>query len=152
MNIHKFYLSHGISPYRFTLDIQLFNRWDKSITEIHYSNVVHAYITVGYTVRDGLIIEVEYTETDDKGNYVQDSPYNDYGDGSGLLYDNNFTVIEGSGNIFKSMTNGFGILQTGGLLDLLSSTFSFIPVEMWSIIASGVSILILVGIVKMAVK
>lgn len=152
LNMHSFYREDvGVDKYKVGLDIEIKNSWEKKFVETYFSTEVHALLTISYSLSEGIKVSVEYEEKDHDGNYVPDSDYNDYGDGSGIV-DDNFTVVGGSTNFLDYIINGFGIISEGGLLDMLAGTFSFIPTPLWSILGAGLSVIVLVVVFKMVVK
>ena len=140
----------GVESYTVGLDLSLRNKWEKSEFEIHYSTYVHALLTIKYSYKEGLQVSVEYEEKDSDDNYVPDSDYNDYGDGSGIV-DDDFNVVGGS-DLFGNILGGLGLLGGSGLVGLLAQTFGFIPSEIWSIFGAGLSLLLIIGLVKLAIK
>lgn len=70
------------------------------------------------------------------------------------MEDNGYSYIDkvkddSSTNILGYITSGFGLIGDNGLIALLKALLSFVPSWFWSIMASAVGILVLVGLVKL---
>ena len=156
LNIVKFYREKcGVDSFKCSYVIRLRNKYVKSETEILYSNVVRAVLTISYDVNTGIHINVEYEEKTESGDFVPDSSYNDYGDGSGMIRDDIGAASGGSvslGNFISNIVNGFGLLGDNGVVNMMSSVFSFLPVELWVLIYMMVSLFLVVALFKLVVK
>lgn len=153
LEIKSYFQKCEVDEYRMGLDIEVKNRWDKKISEVHYSTLVHAVLTISYTYEDGLQIEVGYEETDKDGNYITDSDYNDIYDNSGLI-DDGFTVSGGgisSSNFISNIVNGFGLLGDSGLMSFLKGALSCLPSFVWELLGAGLSIMIIIAIFKVVI-
>ena len=115
----------------------------------HYSN----WVVVEYDVTTGEIIsshiEVEGSDVDldsdgkvvkPSGSIVEDSQYN------GVDYDG--LEQRASTDIVGFIEDGFGFLGNGGVIDLISEVFSFIPSPIWAVFITGISLFVLVALVK----
>lgn len=118
--------------------------------EQHYSNWVYVSFDHDFSgVNDLVVIEVEGS--------VEDSPGN-IGSGTGIngnvnndsQYDGSIDVNwqESNDDIVSWISNGFGLLGDNGVISLLQDAFSFIPSFIWAIIATGVGLMVLIGVIK----
>lgn len=156
LNIVKFYREKcGVDSFKCSYVIRIRNKFVKSETEILYSNVVRAVLTISYDVNSGIKISAEYEEKTESGDYVPDSSYNDYGDGSGLIRDDIGAASGGSlstGNFISNIVNGFGLLGNGGIVSLAASALSFIPSELWTLIYFALSLFLIIALFKLVIK
>ena len=156
LNIVKFYREKcGVDSFKCSYVIRIRNKYVKSESEIVYSNVVRAVLTISYDVNTGIKINAEYEEKNESGDFVPDSSYNDYGDGSGLIRDD-IGAASGSsvsvGNFISNIVNGFGLLGDNGVISMMSSVFLFLPTELWALIYMMVSLFLVVALFKLVVK
>lgn len=67
--------------------------------------------------------------------------------------DNNKNVVDSSNINFGSLSNfikdGFGLIGSGGIITLMSRTFTFLPGTFWTIIYFFVSMLVFVCVIKL---
>lgn len=156
LNIVKFYREKcGVDSFKCSYVIRIRNKFVKSETEILYSNVVRAVLTISYDLNSGIKISAEYEEKTESGDFVPDSSYNDYGDGSGLIRDDIGATSVGSlstGNFISNIVNGFGLLGNGGIVSLTASALSFIPSELWTLIYFALSLFLIIALFKLVIK
>ena len=156
LNIVKFYREKcGVDSFKCSYVIRIRNKYVKSETEILYSNVVRAVLTISYDVNSGVKISAEYEEKTESGDFVPDSSYNDYGDGSGLIRDDIGASSGGSlstGNFLSNIVNGFGLLGGSGIVSLTASALSFIPSELWTLIYFSLSLFLIIALFKLVIK
>ena len=115
----------------------------------HYSNwvVVEYDWETGETISSHIEIEGSEVDIDSdgkvakpSGTIVEDSQYN------GVDYDG--LEQRESTDIVGFIEDGFGFLGNGGVIDLISEVFSFIPSAIWGVFIAGISLFVLVAIVK----
>lgn len=82
--------------------------------------------------------DVDFSTTKPTGTINPDSPYQ--GDVLGGDLDEK--------SLIDNIANGFGLSGEGGVLDLFSDFFNFIPAPIWTLILAGVSTLIAIALLK----
>ena len=80
-------------------------------------------------------------DDDDYKSYVEENKIYDS--------DNFHGVSDNSDSLLNYISSGFGLLGDNGLIALLKAVLSFVPSWFWSIMAAGVSMTVLVGIIKL---
>ena len=98
---------------------------------------------------------------DDNGNKIDNDTYNDTpidNSDKHTYYDTDpdtsssespkFSLKE----FYSYLKSGFGLLGNNGLIAFFAKSFSFIPSNIWSLITGGVAVMIIVGIIKFALK
>lgn len=79
----------------------------------------------------------DFTQNKPTGSVNPDSPYQ----GDKINPSTDFSISD-------FLNNGFGLAGDGGLVDMFRELFSFIPVPVWTLILTGLSILIAIALLK----
>ena len=81
---------------------------------------------------------VDYTYKPPNGNNSSDSSYT----GSSVNGDTSIS------DLANALTNGFGLAGENGMIDMFSDMFGFIPAPVWTLILTGISVLIAIALLK----
>lgn len=82
-------------------------------------------------------IDVDFTQNKPTGNVNPDSPYQ----GDKINPSTDFSITD-------FLSNGFGLAGDGGVVDMFRGIFSFIPAPIWTLILTGISVLIAIALLK----
>lgn len=112
----------------------------------YYSNWVKVYIdededyAIEYDYDDKIHGDenVDYTYKPPNGNNSSDSSYT----GSSVNGDTSIS------DLANALTNGFGLAGENGMIDMFSDMFGFIPTPVWTLILTGISVLIAIALLK----
>lgn len=112
----------------------------------YYSNWVKVYIdedgdyAVEYEYDDPVNgdKDVDYSHDPPDSNVSPDSPYQ----GGSINSDVTFSGLS------EFISDGFGLAGENGIIDMFSDLFSFIPVSIWTLILTGLSVLIAIALLK----
>lgn len=80
---------------------------------------------------------MDFTQNKPTGNINPDSPYQ----GDKINPSTDFSITD-------FVTNGFGLAGEGGVIDMFKDLFSFIPAPVWTLILTGISVLIAIALLK----
>lgn len=81
--------------------------------------------------------DVDFTQQKPSGSVNPDSPYQ----GGSINPSADFSISD-------FIHNGFGLAGEGGLIDMFKELFSFIPAPVWTLILTGLSVLIAIALLK----
>lgn len=81
--------------------------------------------------------DVDFTQQKPIGPVNPDSPYQ----GGSINPSTDFSILD-------FLHNGFGLAGEGGVIDMFRELFSFIPAPVWTLILTGISILISIALLK----
>lgn len=79
----------------------------------------------------------DFTQHKPSGSINPDSPYQ----GDKINPSTDFSITD-------FVTNGFGLAGEGGVVDMFKDLFSFIPDPVWTLILTGISVLIAIALLK----
>lgn len=79
----------------------------------------------------------DFTQNKPTGSVNPDSPYQ----GDKINPSTDFSISD-------FLNNGFGLAGDGGLIDMFRELFSFIPAPIWTLILTGISVLIAIALLK----
>lgn len=127
------------------------NAWYDSVEGVqHYSNWIKVDIdfTSGEVTTSFIELGGSEVEKDEdtgslvipEDNIIVDSDYT----GS----DYNGLMIQSSTDLVGWIKHGFGLTGENGVIVLMSETFSFIPSELWYVFLTGISMFVLIAVVK----
>lgn len=124
---------------------------------VRYDTENNKYIYGGWVVVDPAVIKSDgvYTSNVDKyGNVSADNTSSDsYTDTSGQLHEltkENLSVT--SNGLLGSLNTAHQFISDGNFDAFLKTSFSFIPMEIWTIILSGLSVIVGFLIVKLVMR
>lgn len=128
--------------YQVTIDYWILARWDKSELDMYFSNFAHVKVYISDS-DEGFKVDFDNTVTDSNGNVLDDVQFN-----TGLSSGNGIS----SNNFLGNIASGFNLLGDNGLIALLTSTLAFIPSQLWMIIGTALSIMVIIALFKLVIK
>ena len=130
--------------YKATLNYVIASAWFKSEFEHYHSNIAHVNLYLSDT-DEGFIVDFDTVVTDNNMNVIDDVQFNT-GSGSG-----SGTGIS-SNNFIGNIASGFNLLGDNGLIAMLTSSLAFIPSQLWVLIGTALSIMVIVALFKLVIK
>lgn len=128
--------------YKATLNYMITSVWFKSEFEHYFSNVAHVNLYLSDT-DEGFIVDFDTVVTDNNMNVIDDVQFNT-GSGSGNGISSN--------NFIGNIASGFNLLGDNGLIAMLTASLAFIPSQLWMIIGTALSIMVIIALFKLVIK
>ena len=128
--------------YKATLNYVIASAWFKSEFEHYHSNIAHVNLYLSDT-DEGFIVDFDTVVTDNNMNVIDDVQFNT-GSGSGTGISSN--------NFIGNIASGFNLLGDNGLIAMLTSSLAFIPSQLWVLIGTALSIMVIVALFKLVIK
>lgn len=126
--------------YKATLNYVITSAWFKSEFEHYHSNIAHVNLYLSDT-DEGFVVDFDTVVTDNNMNVIDD-----------VIFDSGIDIGTDSSNFIGNIVNAFGLLGDNGLIACCKAIFSCFPSFIWELIGAGLSVAIVVFLVKLLFK